>query len=263
MLGQLRQILNSSGSTESSCNLIINAEGYAQHILLQDKPIPWFEATAYANHLKQTVALLKPQVAVISLDKMLEQELINNQQLTTEMSAKSRTGYALKIFMRNEKIKAAVSALMTSCISTQSIPVMIQLPSPLQLLYITAGAALPDSNHEFNEDDAENAAIYIADWLRVFKDIDIAGLIFDECEGDVPKGVYKPITNTAEHYQWIIGIRRDKEVSFDELEIIIPVLPSTFWILGEHSPKVRGTIFTEIARNSVPEKVLDYRETLS
>ncbi len=263
MSDKLRVLLTEQGAENQTCSLIINAEDYAQHVLLQDKAIPWYDATAYANHLKQTVALLKPQVAVISLDKMIEHELSNNQQLTTAMGEKSRAGYALKILMADERLKAAASALVVSSVLTQSIPIMIQLPSPLQLLYLTARAAKSDTDDEFDADDAENAAIYIADWLRAFKEAGIAGLIFDERKGDISLEAYQPITNTAVHYQWVIGVRRDQEVVFTDPQIAIPVLPATFWTSGDSNLQMAGVIFTEIAHDAIPEQVLDYRERIN
>lgn len=263
MSDKLKSILKGAGSGDKKCELIMNAEDYAQRVLLQGKPIPWFDATAYANHLNQTVALLKPQVAVISLDKMIKQELDTNQQLITAMSEKKRKGYALKIFMSNEVFKAAVSTLVTSTVLRQHIPIVIQLPSPLQLLYLTSSVAQPNQENEFDTDDAENAAIYFADWLRALNEAGIAGLIFDEREGEVAKDAYQPILNTAKHYQWVVGVRRDSEILFNDSHIAVPVLRPSFWISGKSDIKMSGAVFTEIADNAVPEQVLEYRQTIS
>ncbi|WP_227429698.1 hypothetical protein [Psychrobacter sp. I-STPA6b] len=259
MPNRLRNLLNDSAT---NTKLIINAEDYAQKVLLQGKPIPWHDATAYANHLSQTAALLKPEVSVISIDKMIMQELADNEQLTSAMGEKSRAGYALKTFMGNDDFKAAVSALVASTVQTQRVPVLVQMPSPLQMLYLTARAAKPDDEHEFDDDSAENAAIYCADWLRAFKDANIAGLIFDEREGDVSDEAYQPIKNTAEHYQWVVGIRRDNEIIFKDPQLSIAVLPSDYWTSGDSNVDTSGVVFTEIAQNAVPEQVLEFREKL-
>ncbi|AAZ19295.1 hypothetical protein Psyc_1447 [Psychrobacter arcticus 273-4] len=259
----LRLLLEGSYSEDSTSKLIMNAEDYAQKVLLQGKTIPWHDATAYANHLSQIATLLRPHVAVISLDKMIAQELSENQKLTTAMSEKSRAGYALRTFMSDEEFRAAASALVASSVQTQRIPVVMQLPSPLQMLYSTTRAVQPDLDYDFDDDDAENAAIYCADWLRTFNGTQIAGLIFDEREGEVAEEAYQPIKNIAEHYQWVIGVRRDNEVLFSSPKITIPVLPSMYWTSGEVTIKTSGAIFTEIARDAVPEQVLDFREKLS
>ena len=261
MPDRLRSLLEDSDT--SSTKLIINAEDYAQKILLQGKSIPWHDATAYANHLSQTAALLKPQVAVISIDKMIKQELADNQKLTAAMAEKKRAGYALRAFMGDEAFKSAASALVASTVKTQRVPVLVQMPSPLQLLYLTAQAAQPDAEHSFDDDDAENAAIYCADWLRAFKDADIAGLIFDEQTGEVAKEAYQPIINTAEHYRWSVGVRRENEIVFSSPEVSIPVLATEYWTTGDDSNNISGVAFTEIAEDAVPEQVLEFREKLS
>lgn len=261
MPDRLKTLLEDSNNNATA--LIINAENYAQKVLLQGKAIPWHDATAYANHLGQTAALLKPQVSVISIDKMIKQELADNQKLTTAMGEKKRAGYALRAFMSDEDFRTAAGALVTSTVKTQRVPVLVQMPSPLQLLYLTAQAAQPDAEHEFDDDNAENAAIYCADWLRIFKDAGIAGLIFDEQDKAVAQDAYQPIINTAEHYRWAVGVRRVDEVIFTNPDVTIPILPTEYWTTGNDNHDISGVIFTEIAQDAVPEQVLEFREKLS
>ncbi len=261
MLNGLRSLLKDANDGVSK--LIVDGEDYGQKVLLQEKAIPWHDATAYANHLSQLVALLKPQVAVISLDKMIIQELADNQNLSRAMGEKTRASYALKTFMSHEDFKKAVSALVASSVQTLRIPVIVQLPSPLQMLYLTTSAAQPDTDYEFNDDDAENAAIYFADWLRTFKDNKIAGLIFDERGGKVAEASYQPIRNIAEHYQWVVGMRRAKEIIFIDPKINVAVLPKTYWTSGTSDIESSGVLFAEILQDAVPEQVLDFREKLS
>ncbi|PIE42540.1 MAG: hypothetical protein CSA47_00145 [Gammaproteobacteria bacterium] len=262
MSNQLKAILEGSSS---GAKLIMDAEAYAQQVLLQGKAIPWHDATAYANHLGQTVALLKPQAAVVAMDKMIKQELADNQTLVAAMREKRRSGFALKTFMGDTTFKAAAGALVTTVAKTLHLPIVVQLPSPLEMLYLTARAALTaqaDAEPEFDDDDAENAAIYYADWLRAFTDADIDGLIFDERAGDVAEAAYQPVKNTAEHYRWSIGVRREKQVRFSDPQVTIPVLPSDYWTSGQSSDAIAGVVFSEIAKDAVPETVLELLEKL-
>ncbi len=257
MSDQLKTMLEDPGSGPK---LIMDAEAYAQQVLLQGKAIPWHDATAYSNHLGQAVALLKPQVAVIAMDKMMATELAGNQTLVDAMGAKKRSGFALKAFMGDENFKAAAGALVTTVAKTLHLPIVVQLPSPLAILYLTARAALAaqaGGEPEFDDDDAENAAIYYADWLRAFTDANIAGLIFDERAGDVAEAAYQPVKNTAEHYRWSLGVRREKQVHFSDPQISIPVLPSDYWISGQSADAISGVVFSEIAKDAVPETVLE------
>lgn len=259
MSNPLRNLLENNHS--GTAQLMIDAENYAQKVLLQDKAIPWHEATAYANHLGQTIALLKPSVAVVRLDKMIQQELTDNQTLVGAMGAKSRSIFALKTLMGDENFKAAAGTLVTAVTKTLHLPIAVQLPSSLQMLYLTNRAAQPNSDAEFDDDQAENAAVYFADWLRAFTDADIAGLIFDERDNTVAEEAYQPIKNTAEHYRWCLGVRRDNAVVFSDPQATIAVLPDDYWTTGK-GENINGVVFSEIAKDAVPEKVLEYLDNL-
>jgi hypothetical protein len=60
---------------------------------------------------------------------------------------------------------------------------------------------------------AETAAIYSADFLRIFAGAGVDGLLLDE--GRVPAGelihpeAYRPVLNVASHYEWPVLIRTD------------------------------------------------------
>ncbi len=260
MSDQLKTMLENPNSG-GTAKLIMDAEAYAQQVLLQGKAIPWHDATAYSNHLGQAVALLKPQVAVVAVDKMIKKELADNQTLADAMGAKKRSGFALKAFMGDKDFRAAAGALVTTVAKTLHLPIVVQLPSPLEILYLTARAAQA-AEPEFDDDDAENAAIYYADWLRAFTDADIAGLIFDERAGDIADAAYQPVKNTAEHYRWSIGVRREKQVHFSDPQVTIPVLSSDYWTSGQSADTIVGVVFSEIAKDAVPETVLELLEKL-
>lgn len=247
--------------SDSTIQLMIDAQNYAQTILLQGKAIPWNEPTAYANHLKQTVDLLKPQIVIVRLDMMIKQELAENKTLVSAMGEKSRSGFALKTLMGDEHFKNAVGNLVMTATKMLKIPIAVQLPSPKDILILTTKAAKPDAELDFDDDDAENAAVYFADWLRIFTSANLAGLIFDEQNGAVGEQVYQPIRNTAEHYQWCIGVRRENEVIFSQPQMTIPILPTDYWKTGQVD-NLTGTLFTEIASDAIPEKVLDYLANL-
>lgn len=242
--------------SRSGPRLILDAGDYAQAVLLQGKAIPWQDATAYANHLGQMVALLKPQATVMGIDKMIKQALSDNTELVAAMGEKSRSGFALKTFMGDESFKAAVGNVVATTTKMLRVPIIVQLPSPLDMLSLTAAAAHPGSEQVFDDDDAENAAVYFADWLRAFTDADIAGLMFDERVTVVAEQAYQPIKNTADHYQWCVGVRRETEVVFSHPHVTIAVLPSHCWITGEVEAG-NATVFSEIPKEAIPEKVLE------
>lgn len=237
--------------------LILDSASYAQKVLLQNRAVPWEDATAYSNHLGQVQALLKPAVALIPLDRMLSDEIDTNSDLVEAMGARSRAGFAARTLLSDEGLKAKVKALVGTAVKTQRDPVVLHLPSPLALLRRTDRAVDSASENDFDQDDAENTAVYFADWLRSFSDLNVAGLIFDERDEAAPVETYKPIMNTADHYQWPVGLRQVTEIRFLPADTVVPVLsPSTFDD-GHGDERAEGAVlFAEIPEDAVPEHVL-------
>ncbi|NLA64602.1 MAG: hypothetical protein GX862_01435 [Leucobacter sp.] len=252
MSNALTTLLSEAPTPDSSPVMMIDAAQYAQRVLLQDSAVPWHDATEYSNHLGQAQALLKPAVAFIPLDRMLVSEMQANTELCEAMGARSRTGYAAKTLLADEAIRQKAFNIVATAVKTQREPVVLQLPSPHALLTMTDRVVDPASTTEFDDDQAESTAIYLADWLRTFADLDITGIIFDVRARSEPIGSYQPIFNTAEHYQWPIGRRRANEVQFVSPDTVVQV--ADWSELGSISGP--GVYFTEVPVDAVPEDVL-------
>ncbi len=267
MSDALATLLTAATAPGTAPAIILDAAAYAQRVLLQDREAPWHDATAYSNHLGQAQALLKPPVALVPLDRLFAHELREDAALVEAMGARSRTGFAAKTLLGDERVRRLASELVATAVKTQREPVVLHLPSPLALLTLTTRAALGDEAElSFDADDAENIAIYYADWLRVFAEQGIAGVIFDERAGGesaLPAEAYQPILGAAEHYRWPIGLRGASELRFLSPEAVVPVLDGS--ILGQHEPLesgapeasgTAGVLFAEIPADAVPEQVL-------
>ncbi len=87
------------------------------------------------------------------------------------------------------------------------------------------GGSPPGAGDEFDDDDAENVAMYFADWSRGFAEAPVAGVIFDERGGVASAESWGgPILNTARHYGWPVGLRGVDRVRFLEPEVTLPVI---------------------------------------
>ncbi|STP12400.1 Uncharacterised protein [Helicobacter mustelae] len=255
MLNPLKQILEHPNEKK----FFVDAKAYAHKVLMQDKPYPWYDPMLYSNYIKQVASLLKADVLVLRFDNLFEEELNTNKELIEKMSEKTRRGYALKIFLSDERVRDVASALINTVTNIMHVHVLTQLPSPLQLLKLTAKAAGQDDGH-FEDNEIENSSVYYADWLRSYKDSKVKGLLFDERSTSLNIEHYMPVKNTADGYDWVIGFRRDAELAFDGFEYGIPVIPSDFWV-QEANPGLESyknkIVFSEIHRDAVPEKVLE------
>lgn len=236
--------------------LMLDAASYAQRVLLQNRAIPWRDATAYSNHLGQTQALLAPACALIPLDRMIVEALEHRPELRAAMGEKSRAGFAARALLADEGLRAQAKELVDTAAKTQREPVILQLPSLLSLLTLADRAVDSSSEHEFDDDDAENTAMHFADWLRTLANCALAGIIFDERERESAAESWSPIRNIAEHYRWPIGSRTVEELRFTDGSV--PVLDSRFLVdeefLGEFP--AGALLFLEVPEYALPERVL-------
>ena len=252
MSDRLTALLTSNDKTP---RLLLDAADYAKRVLLQDKDVPWNDATAYSNHLSSILMLLKTDVALIRIDQLLEDELAHNSTLLKAMAAKTRTGYATRALLGDETLKEKVRDLVFTAAKTQKAPVVLHLSSPKALLATADRAANPDSDANFDDDAAEFAAVYYADWIRTFAEHGIAGIIFDERAVLTTDKAYQPIRNTAEHYGWLIGHRGDDKLEFGHGTQTIPVIGAEFWDGSGTAPSA-PIQFSQVPTDAVPEQVL-------
>ncbi|MDN6135817.1 MAG: hypothetical protein L0J03_17180, partial [Brevibacterium sp.] len=209
----------------------------------------------YSNHLSSILMLLKTDVALIRIDQLLEDELAHNSTLLKAMAAKTRTGYATRALLGDETLKEKVRDLVFTAAKTQKAPVVLHLSSPKALLATADRAANPDSDANFDDDAAEFAAVYYADWIRTFAEHGIAGIIFDERAVLTTDKAYQPIRNTAEHYGWLIGHRGDDKLEFGHGTQTIPVIGAEFWDGSGTAPSA-PIQFSQVPTDAVPEQVL-------
>lgn len=245
---------NGSGAPQ----LIIDATAYARRVLLQDRTLPWQDATAYSNHLHQIQALLQPAVALVPLDLLIEHYLDQHPSLRESMAAQSRPGYAARVLLREENLKQKASEIVFAASKTLRQPILLQLLSPLSLLrQLNQASDFNARGLEYDDDDAaETAAVYYSDWLRIFADLGVSGLLFDERSGKASAETYSPVTNAAEHYRWSVGLRSESTVQFLSPAASVPVLEPSFWA-GDAEPPSGGVFFTEIPADAIPERVLE------
>ncbi|CAN5277363.1 hypothetical protein BH09ACT6_BH09ACT6_23800 [soil metagenome] len=269
--------------------LLIDAHDYAQVVLLQGKPVPWHEPMAYSNFFGQAQALLRPDVALLDLDRFVAQALDLDASLRGAMAAKSRTGFALRTLLADASLAERAVALATVFAKTQREPVVVQIPSPMQWLARThgiSGASLSASASvaALDADDAENASMYVADWLRAFAALPLAGVLLDDrmpgaggaaAGGSasrepgglttvrVPLSAYTPIANVADHYGWTLGLRGDDGVELRGGEVGA-IIRTPFWAgdAGDADLGDGDFLVGEIPALAVPEAVLSRIATL-
>jgi hypothetical protein len=129
------------------------------------------------------------------------------------MSARSRPGYALRTLLGDEQVRGtAAEAVRVLAATSGSVPLVLTVPAPGRWLVAAARQAGSDPGPP-DAGQAETAAMYSADFLRLFAGTGVDGLLLHE--GRVPAGelihpeAYRPVLNVADHYEWPVLIRTD------------------------------------------------------
>ena len=129
------------------------------------------------------------------------------------MAARSRPGYALRTLLGDEQARGtAAEAVRVLAATSGPVPLVLTVPTPGRWLVAAAQQAGSDPGPP-DAGQAETAAIYTADFLRMFAGTGVDGLLLDK--GRVPAGelihpeAYRPVLNVADHYEWPVLVQTD------------------------------------------------------
>ncbi len=121
--------------------------------------------------------------------------------------------YALRTLLGDEQTRStAAEAVRVLPATGGPVPLVLTVPAPGRLLVAAAQQAGSDPGPP-DAGQAETAAIYTADFLRMFAGTGVDGLLLDE--GRVPTGELihpeadRPVLNVADHYEWPALIRTE------------------------------------------------------
>ncbi|WP_336631169.1 MULTISPECIES: hypothetical protein [unclassified Microbacterium] len=236
--------------------LLLDAREYAQRVLLQGADVPW-EPTAHARLLAQVGALLRPDLSLLDLGAYVETELRARRPLSDRMSGARNPTAALRALLADDDLAHDAVALVRVVTATSPVPVAVQIASPWAWLAAVAGEA---RDPEFDADDAENASVYLADWIRRFSGSSVDTLILDgrAAPPDETLAAYGPLRGLTDHYRWALALR-----GRDTLELTGArgaVLGEGFWLgEGVDSPRTGDLVIGRIDPAADPETVLDAR----
>lgn len=255
--------------------VLVDSHDYAQAVLLQGRPIPWGEPMAYCNFFGQAQGLLSSDLALLNLDRFYAFRLGSSESLPAALAAKKRTGFALRTLLGDTGLLRDAVDFATTFSKTQRAPVVLQIPSPMQWLAQTHRFSGASDTTGLDEDSAENASMYVADWLRAFAGLPLAGVLLDDrpCTGQntiaVPLSTYSPVRNVTDHYGWTLGLRRADGIrlagsGLDEAPPSGTVIPADFWPGSSvDEPPAGDFLLAEIPAAAVPEQVLVRLATLT
>lgn len=243
--------------------VLFDHHDYASSVILRGNNVPWSNATAYSAFFAQAQGLLRPDAALLDLTRLYAHLTAGNTRLETAMAARSRTGYALRTLLADNDTNKAVLEFATVFAQTSRQPVVLRIPSPMEWLIRTHSLAGADNVEDLAADDAENASMYISDWLRSFAALPVAGVLLDNRtpdEGGRPVPValeaYTPIANVTSNYRWTLGQLDDAQVHLQGDTAAGAYIPGRFWLDADVQLPSADFYFAEIPRSARPEDVL-------
>jgi hypothetical protein len=244
--------------------VVLDFHDYAQRVFLKGRIVPWGEVMAYSNFLGQAQGVLKSDALLLPLDRFYAELLAGGSELRTAMAAKSRTGFALRTLLADADATKRVVELASTFVKTQRSPVVLQVASPLR--WLSATDALVGRVAELDADDADTASMYVADLMRGFAALPLAGILLDDrmpvgSDPGIAVGLdsYSPIANVTEHYGWTLALRREDGVSVSAGSTVgVPILAGHWLGEASASPALPPGDFLmgEIPAGAVPETVM-------
>jgi hypothetical protein len=243
--------------------VVFDHHEYAASVILRGHAVPWDNATAYAAFFAQAQGLLKPDVALLDLKRLYDHLTAGHTRLEMAMGGKSRTGYALRTLLADNDTNKAVLEFATVFAQTARQPVVLRIPSPMEWLIATNHFRGAGNLSELVADDAENASMYVSDWLRSFAALPVAGLLLDNRApdgglGGVPVALeaYTPIANVTSNYRWTLGQLDDEKVHLQADTAVGGYVPGSFWLDPDVELPSADFYVAEIPSAARPEDVL-------
>jgi hypothetical protein len=190
-----------------------DAATYGQARLLGGRRPRHVAAAELSSFFAKIGGMFHSDAILVDLADVFAQRAAADQQLRAAMAARSRPGYALRTILGDEQARGtAAEAVRVLAATSGPVPLVLSVPTPGRWL-VAAGQQAGSEPGPPDAGQAETAAIYSADFLRIFAGTGVDGLLLDE--GRVPAGelihpeAYRPVLNVAGHYEWPVLIRTD------------------------------------------------------
>ena len=190
-----------------------DAAAYGRAKLLAGGDVPWSSPAELSSFFAKIGGMFRSDAILVDLADLFAQRAVADQQLRAAMAARSRPGYALRTLLGDEQARStAAEAVRVLAATSGPVPLVLTVPAPGRWM---ATAALQGGSDPGPPDagQTETAAIYSADFLRVFAGAGVDGLLLDE--GQIPASqlihpeAYRPVLNVADHYEWPVVIQTD------------------------------------------------------
>lgn len=261
-----------------ACPVWFDAAAYGRVRLLGGGDLPWDSPAELGSFFAKIGGMFRSDAILVDVADVFAQRAAADQQLRAAMAARSRPGYALRTLLGDEQARStAAEAVRVLAATSGPVPLVLTVPAPGRWLVAAARQAGSDPGPP-DAGQAETAAMYSADFLRMFAGIGVDGLLLDE--GRVPAAelihpdAYRPVLNVAGHYEWPVLIQTDAAAAWPHgrvpgiaawLGSAAPGGPSGRWGIvagpdfwnGADPPAEADLVFAAVPAQADPEAVMN------
>ena len=267
--------------SENSTPLWIDGWKYGEKLLNNGSAAPWTDVGALVSFHNKLQGLLTSDVLTVSVDAFYDFWLKQNPDLLQQMADKRRLGFALRTLLADQSAKEQLHEVVKAiCDSNTGTPVLLEMSSPKRWVGVAHCQAQKKDTAEVSWDDAEGAAMYVADFLRFFSDTGLNGVLLRDTEGEGPANEadalrYQPVINVARHYEWHVvldgcsggySVSPEQGVTYclGQQGASGQKLDPAYFVDNQAIPSlVEGQFFyVDIPVDAVPERVLESLEAL-
>lgn len=257
------QTLVGAAPSGRSRPLLLDHSAYGTAVLRQGRPVPWTDLAELTGYFGQLNGLLDPDTTWVDVAALYDAHLSVHEDLVAAMGSRTRTGYAMRTLLTDDDGVDLLLRTATTLGEATRRPVVLAVPSPARWLaqaHQVAGTPLD----EVDEDGADKASMYLAEWLGRLGSLSVGLLLLDARYDDEKTPVateedlegYTSITNVADHFGWSVAMRRDEGIAAGKGEPTVGLVPDSFWLEGAELPDGDCLVAT-IPAAAMPERVLD------
>ena len=241
--------------------LLIDDAEYSTTVIRQGDPIPWTDVTLLAEHFRQVGQLLKPDATWVDIRRIQAAHLHSRPSLVEAMGARSRPGYPLRTLLSDDTLMAATVELLTVLATTTRRSLVLHMPSPGAWVHWAHHAAAVELT-VLDEDYADTASMYIAEWLGRLGGIPVALALLDSrtTESSLTEHLrdYSAITNVTAHFDWTPALQTTTGIATRPEDPTVGILPGNFWTEADATNEtIADILVTTIPGSATPEGVLD------
>ena len=188
--------------------LWIDAWRYGEKLLNKGQPAPWDDVGGLVALAGKLQDLVGSDVITVEIPSFYDHWLAHNPVLVQAMAEKRRLGYPLRTLLADQGARQHLHQVVDALGDCHpGSPLVLAIPSPRQWMARAYCRARGVESVEVSWDDAESAAMYLADYLRSFADCRLSGVVVRDSPGDGPTDAsevarYQPLINVAQHYRW-------------------------------------------------------------